>query len=252
MCTGDFIKFLGTSGARFVMIKQLRSCGGIWISSGGANLLIDPGPGSLVRLSQARPKLDPTTLDAIILTHQHLDHSGDANVMIEAMTEGGYKKRGLVFCTRDALRDSVILEYVKGFPEKIEILEPLSTYSVKGFTFSTSMRHVHPVETYGLKFKIAGKTVAVVSDTRYFQDLEAFYRCDILVVSVVFLEPHPTVDHLSLPEAKDLIAAVKPKKTILTHFGLTMLKAGPEKQAKRLSRELGIPVAAARDGMVVR
>jgi len=28
----NFIKFLGTAGARFVMIKQLRSSGGIWIN----------------------------------------------------------------------------------------------------------------------------------------------------------------------------------------------------------------------------
>ncbi|HDD64611.1 MAG TPA: MBL fold metallo-hydrolase, partial [Firmicutes bacterium] len=28
----DFIKFLGTGGARFVVITQLRASGGIWIS----------------------------------------------------------------------------------------------------------------------------------------------------------------------------------------------------------------------------
>ena len=39
-----FIKFLGTSGARFVMIKQLRASGGIWISCQGTQVLIDPGP----------------------------------------------------------------------------------------------------------------------------------------------------------------------------------------------------------------
>src|SRR5512136_2058093 len=99
----NYIKFLGTAGARFVMIRQLRSSGGLWINCEGTNVLIDPGPGSLVRCAQSRPKFDPARLDAIILTHRHLDHSGDINVMIEAMTEGGFKKKGFVFCPADAL-----------------------------------------------------------------------------------------------------------------------------------------------------
>ncbi|MCX5703449.1 MAG: hypothetical protein NT066_03040, partial [Candidatus Omnitrophica bacterium] len=56
----DFIKFLGTAGARFVMINQLRASGGIWVSCKGTNVLIDPGPGSIVRCAASRPKLDPS------------------------------------------------------------------------------------------------------------------------------------------------------------------------------------------------
>ena len=125
-----FIKFLGTAGARFVMIGQLRSSGGIWVSSKETNVLIDPGPGSIVRCCAARPKLNPTKLDAIILTHKHLDHSNDINVMIEAMTEGGFKKRGVVFCPSDALgEDSVILKYAANFPERIDVLKANSDYN---------------------------------------------------------------------------------------------------------------------------
>ena len=81
-----WIKFLGTAGARFVMIRQLRASVGLWLKSGSTHVLIDPGPGCLVRCSSVRPKLDPTGLNAIILTHRHLDHANDINVMIEAMT----------------------------------------------------------------------------------------------------------------------------------------------------------------------
>ena len=91
-----FIKFLGTAGARFVMIEQLRSSGGLWVSYKDTNILIDPGPGSIVRCAVSRPKLNPLKLNGIILTHKHLDHSNDINVMIEAMTEGGFKKKGTV------------------------------------------------------------------------------------------------------------------------------------------------------------
>jgi phosphoribosyl 1,2-cyclic phosphodiesterase len=247
---GDFIKFLGTAGARFVMIKQLRASGGLWISSKGTNVLVDPGPGSIVRCSTSRPRLDPSKLDAIILTHRHLDHSGDINVMIEAMTEGGFKKRGVVFCPRDAIaEDTVILKYVMGFPQEIEILEADKKYRVGEFEFTTSMRHIHPVETYGIKFRINKTGISLLTDTGYFKELSDFYKTDVLIISVVFFGPRPGIDHLCLSEAEQLLSRVKPGKAVLTHFGMTMLKAKPRLQAELLAKKLGIEVEAAYDGM---
>jgi phosphoribosyl 1,2-cyclic phosphodiesterase len=248
----NFLKFLGTAGARFVMIKQLRASGGIWISCSGTNVLIDPGPGSIVRCATSRPKLDPSKLDGIILTHRHLDHSGDINVMIEAMTEGGFKKRGVVFCPEDAIVDDpVILKHTMIFPERIEILKQNKTYSIGGFEFQTSMRHIHPVETYGLKFKISNTSVSILTDTKYFKELADFYKTDLLIICVVFFQPRPGIDHLNLFDVETLIREIKPKKVILTHFGMTMLSAKPHIQAEDLSERLGIEVLAAYDGMTV-
>jgi len=248
----DFMKFLGTAGARFVMIRQLRASGGIWISCKGTNVLVDPGPGSIVRCAASKPKLDPSKLDAIILTHRHLDHCGDINVMIEAMTEGGFKKRGTIFCPADTVdADSVILKHVINFPAKIEILEPNQGYSVGNFKFKTSMKHIHSVQTYGLKFKIKDTQVSLLTDTRYFKELTDFYKSDILIIYVVFFEPRPEIEHLCLADAESLIKDIKPKKAILTHFGMTMLKAKPHIQAQELSQRLNIEVRAAYDGMTL-
>jgi phosphoribosyl 1,2-cyclic phosphodiesterase len=248
----DFIKFLGTAGARFVMIRQLRASGGIWISYKGTNVVIDPGPGSIVRMAASKPRLDPSTLDGIILTHRHLDHSGDINVMIEAMTEGGFKKRGEVFCPSDAIdEDTVILRHAMSFPEKIEILGANNKYKAGNFEFTTSMRHIHPVETYGIKFDFHKVSISLLTDTKYFAELADFYRTDILIIYVVFFEPRPGIDHLDISDAQRIISQVRPKKAILTHFGMTMLKAKPHIQAQELSQKLGIEVQAAYDGMML-
>lgn len=248
----NFIKFLGTAGARFVMIKQLRASGGLWISYKGTNVLVDPGPGSIVRCATSRPKLDPSRLDAIIITHRHLDHCGDINVMIEAMTEGGFKKRGIVFCAADAIdEDPIILKHAINFPEKIEILEANKNYNVGNFEFSTSMRHIHPVETYGIKFNINKTSVSLLSDTRYFKELIDFYKTDILIISVVFFQPRPGIDHLNFFDAEQIISQIRPRKAILTHFGMTLLAAKPHIQAQKLQQQLGIEVQAAYDGMTL-
>ncbi|MGD9015134.1 MAG: MBL fold metallo-hydrolase [Candidatus Omnitrophota bacterium] len=247
---GEFIKFLGTAGARFVMIKQLRASGGIWVSANNQNILIDPGPGSIVQCNRSRPKLDPCRLDAIILSHRHLDHSGDVNVMIEAMTEGGFKKRGILFCPKDALdKDPIILKHTRNLLGEVQILKANSAYRVGDFLFHTSMPHIHPVSTYGIKFKIGKLSISILTDTKYFPKLKDFYSTDVLIISLVFYHPRPGVEHFSLTDAKQVIAQTKPQKAILTHFGMTMLRARPHLLAQRLTKELDIEVKAAYDGM---
>jgi ribonuclease BN (tRNA processing enzyme) len=246
------LTFLGTSGARFVMIKQLRASGGIWVQCGGTSVLIDPGPGSLVRCCGHSPRLDPESLDAIILTHRHLDHCADINVMIEAMTEGGFKKKGVVFCPQEALSDDpVIFRYLRDFPERIEILQENREYSVKEFRFFTRARHRHPAETYGLVFSLGGTRIALVADTDYFPGLAQQYQADILILPVVFYDTRQDIEHLSLPEAKEVIRQIGPRKVIFTHFGMSMLSHDPAALAGQASLETGVEVVAPEDGMTV-
>jgi len=114
----------------------------------------------------------------------------------------------------------------------------------------TSMRHIHPAETYGLKFKLNKTKIGLLTDTRYFKELKGFYKdLDLLIISVVFYQPRPGIDHLSLPEVEQIIRETRPKKAVLTHFGMTMLKAKPHLQAQLLSRKLKTEVLAAYDGM---
>ena len=251
--TLNSIKFLGTAGARFVMIKQLRSSGGIWLCLAGKNILLDPGPGSLVRATSSKPKLDPTKLDAIIITHKHLDHTGDLSVMIEAMTEGGFKKRGLLFAPGDALEegnDPVVPKYLRGFPEKIEILKEGGEYRIGDIFFNTPVRHVHRVETYGLNFRVDGNDIlSVIADTKYFEGIEKHYPGKVLVINVVRFEKDPSLDHLSIPEVKMIIEKARPQKAIITHFGMKVVQAKPWEVAEAMTKELGIEVIAARDGM---
>jgi phosphoribosyl 1,2-cyclic phosphodiesterase len=248
----SFIKFIGTAGARFVVSKQLRSSGGVWLSVGKTNLYIDPGPGALVRCLNSKPKLEPSTLDGILLTHKHLDHSGDVNVMIEAMTEGGFKKRGVLFAPEDALEeDPVVLKYVKKYVETIEMLKENSEYRIGEIRFSTAQKHQHRVETYGINFKISPHTVSLIADTKFFPELPNLYRGEILIIHVVRLKPvvDEPIDHLSIDDVKTIIKKVKPKLTILTHFGMTMIRAKPWEVASELEKELGLRVIAASDGL---
>ncbi len=231
-----------------MVTKQFLASGGAWLNFGGTEILLDPGPGCLVQ--SAKRKLDASKLKAIILSHKHLDHSGDINIMIEAMTEGGWKQRGVVFAPSDAVNGgAVILPYLRSYPQKIDILSEGSSYSVEDISFETPVKHKHPVETYGFVFRTPRHTLSWITDTKYFDQLSSYYQAELLIINVVLLESRDGVDHLSIPEAKQIIVEAKPKVAILTHFGMSIWRAKPWELVRKLSEDTGIEVIAARDGM---
>jgi ribonuclease BN (tRNA processing enzyme) len=251
----DKIKFLGTAGARIVVAKQLRSSAGCWITLDEKNLLLDPGPGTLVRCIKSRPPLDPTQLDAIILSHQHLDHANDVNIMIEAMTNGGFSKKGVLFVPLSALKkDPIVLKYVREYVNEIHVLKEGGSYTLGSVKISTPLRHIHPVETYGIVLKSSKYTISFIVDTRFFPDLITKYKkSDLIVINVVRYDgkggKRLDVDHLNLEDVKKIIKGIKPKQAILTHFGMTMVRSKPWEIAAEIEKEIGIKTTAAGDGM---
>jgi phosphoribosyl 1,2-cyclic phosphodiesterase len=241
------LTFMGTAGARFMVAKQLAASGGLYIEEGNTRISLDPGPGAIVQY--AKRKVDLTKLDAIVLSHRHLDHSGDVNVMVEAMTEGGFARRGRLLCPADALDvDPVVLNYLRRFPEEVIRLEPETSYTVKDVTFTTTPRHLHQVETYGFRF---GDRLGWVTDSAYYDGIAEQHKADVMVIHVVLMECRAGLPHLCLDDAERIIREAKPRLAILTHFGMTVWRAHPWELAADLTQRIGTEVKAARDGMVV-
>jgi phosphoribosyl 1,2-cyclic phosphodiesterase len=217
---------------------------------------VDPGPGALVRALSHVPPCNPRELDAIILSHKHLDHSADVNALIEAMTSGGFRPRGAVFAPPDAFdSEAVVLPYARRFVERVERLEPASgPYQIGRVVLRTSIAHVHAVQTQGLHFEHDGLRVAYLPCGRYFEGLGVDYarhRPDILVVNVLRFRDAMDVDHLTWNDARRVVATVRPKVAVFQHFGTKMLEADPHRLAQELEDELGLRAIAAYDGLVL-
>jgi len=256
---------LGSGGARIVVAKQLRASGGIWLSLAGTRFLLDPGPGSLVRMTGSRHRLDPTRLAGILLSHRHLDHSGDVNNMIEAMTMGGTEPRGVLFAPSDALAgdDPVVLKYVRTFLARVVTLKEGGSYELGSVRFTCPVRHQHRGEVYGFRFEVPDTalgavpvwgqsplTLSYIADTRYFPELAEHYRADVVIMNVV--RPKPSdLDHLHAPDAEELVKAIRPRLAVLSHFGMRMLAAKPWVLAREMSERTGCQVVAASDGMLI-
>lgn len=77
-----------------------------------------------------------------------------------------------------------------------------------------------------------------------------------MIINTVFMapvsysnDPALPIEHLSVTDATHIIARLKPKIAILTHFGMNVWRAGTLEIAKEMSQETGVRVIAARDGM---
>jgi ribonuclease BN (tRNA processing enzyme) len=247
------IKFLGTAGGRFVVSKQFRNSGGVWLTLDKTNILIDPGPGSLVRILSSKPKLNPRDLDGIILSHRHIDHTNDVNIIIEAMTNGGWDKKGVLFAPIQALEeDPVVFRYVRNFLDKTEILKEKRQYKIGSIKFETPVKHIHHgVECYGFNINSKDVSISIITDTKYFNGLESFYQGDILILNVVFVKNKKNLEHFDVLDVEKIISKNKPKLTILTHFGMGMVKSKPWEIAESLSKRFGVKVIAASDGMEI-
>lgn len=228
----------------------------MWLRLAGMQIHVDPGPGALVRALSHVPPCNPRELDAIVLSHKHLDHSGDVNVMIEAMTSGGFRRRGALLAPDDAFDDEpVVLPYARRFVERIERLEPKSgPYTIGSVELYTSVRHVHAVQTHGLHFAGDGLRVSYLPCGRYFDGLASDYaahRPDVLIVNVLRCHDEMNVDHLTWLHASRIVAEVRPKVAVFQHFGTKMLEANPSRLAAQLEDELGLRAIAAYDGFTL-
>jgi len=245
---------LGTGGGRFVMTTQRRRTAGIQIVLDETHVHIDPGPGAIVFSNWA--KLSPQNLDALIVTHCHPDHYGDAEVFIEAMSHATTRKRGILAAPRSVLHGGgdygpSISAYHQRLAERVEELRSGVSFVVNDLKFAATEAHHSDTDTVGLRIEASELgTIGYTSDTEYFPSIgDAYRNARLLILCTMRPRGRPLELHLSIDDALEAMKRAKPRCAVLTHFGMMMLKAGPESEASYLEGESGIPTVAARDGM---
>ncbi len=251
----DTLKFLGTAGARFAVSTQLRHSGGLVWTLAGAVVWVDPGPGALVRALASRPKIDPARTDALVVTHRHLDHAGDATAVVEAMTKGGFSPRGALYGPRDALEgEPVVFRYAQRFVVRREVLAEGSRHEIApGVILETPLAHDHGVETYGYRLSAPGLVAGHVVDTYWMDALVGAYSgVDLLVVNTTRAKGRDRrYLHLGADDAEILVREIRPKLAVLTHFGMQLVRARPDEVALGIAGRTGVPTVAARDGWLL-
>ncbi len=237
------ITFLGTGGGRFVILNQRRYSGGLWLDL-EETVAMDPGPGALIRALQF--KKDPQKLNGVLVSHNHIDHYNDAEILVEAMTRGMKTKRGTLALAVNAL--DYVSDYHKSFVELITA-EPQKKFRIGSLKIEALPTSNHG-GAVGFRFHSKHGEITCTADTAYDKELVKHYKgSKVLIMNTIFPSSKEIDVHLNTRTAALLLKAVRPKLAVLQHFGMTMLNCGPEKEAKKIEEETGIRTIAARDGM---
>jgi phosphoribosyl 1,2-cyclic phosphodiesterase len=250
------IVFLGTGGGRFATITQKLRTGGIRILSEELNVHVDPGPGALVYSLEAG--LDPQKLNGVIVSHSHIDHTNDAAILIEAMTEGGTKKRGFLAASHSVLYgnevcDKAVSRYHLSLPETVIEAKPGVSFAMGNVAVKV-LRAVHSdPETVGFRFQTENYgTFAYMPDTEYYEGIgDSLKGARLLILSVLRPSERPWKGHMSVDDAAKIVKEVHPEVAIITHLGTLLIFKGPDGEAAYIQESTGVTTRAAKDGMRV-
>ncbi len=249
--------WLGTGGGRLATILQPVGTGGLIIRTGGKQLHVDPGPGAIVRAKQYG--VNPQLTSSVLITHCHTDHFAGYLPIIEAVSGVARRKRGNLIASKSCVEGygenfpPIVNSYVRNLVENVYEILPGEVIEIGNIRIEGT-KTIHE-DRYGVGFEISSenKSITILGDTQYFSGIEEYVNGKDLVIFNI-LKPgnqrYPM--HMSTKDVIKILKNAEPKLSVIQHFGLKMLRVGPEKEAKRIREETGTKVIVAKDGMKLR
>jgi ribonuclease BN (tRNA processing enzyme) len=199
---------------------------GYLLESGGRRLLLDCGPGVLARL---RERWSWPEVDAIALTHWHLDHWGDIVPWVWGQTlgPGTETRKPELWIPPDGQEVLTAVEARVGQPEMFSGAFEIHEYE-DGREFETAGFRVTPLRVlhytmlaFGFRAAANGSVLAYSGDSGPSDALPQLASgADLFLCEATLLQPNPeggTRGHLAATEAVDAFEASDAKRLLLTH-----------------------------------
>jgi ribonuclease BN (tRNA processing enzyme) len=244
--SGVELRFLGTgdafgSGGRLHTSTLVRAAEG--------DVLVDCGPSTLAALR--RDALDPTTVDAIVLTHLHGDHfAGVPFLLMDAHYAAG-RTRPLVLAGPAGVEAAVARTLDAMFPGSGGLVprfrvtyvewrdeEAATAGPARVTPFPVSHSAITPC--YGLRVEIGGRVLSFSGDTEWTDALIPLSSgADLFVCECSGYDSAPP-RHMDYVTLQEHLPALTCRRLLLTHMGEEML-----------ARSSAIGLDAARDGLVL-
>ena len=193
--------------------KRLRSA--VHVQTETTSIIIDIGPD--FRQQVLREKIP--ALDAILLTHEHKDHTAGLD---DVRSYNFKQQQDMPVYGRKKVLEQVEREFqyifngtkYPGVP-RVELKEIINS------SFTINDLSIEPVEVMHYKlpvfgFKIAG--FAYITDAKTISEKEKTKLSGLDVLVLNALQHNAHISHLTLEEAIELIDELKPKEAYLTHI----------------------------------
>lgn len=222
------VRFLG-SGDAFGSGGRFQTC--ILLRSADTSALLDCGASSLVALK--RFGVDPSTIDAVLITHLHGDHFGGLPFLIldaqfsrrtrPLVVAGPPGVEARVRAAMDVLfsgSSATVQRFALTFVEiDAETATDISGIRVTGFP----VEHASGAPAYALRVQIGGRTVTYSGDTAWTDALtRAAEDADLFVCEAYYFDKQVPfhLDYRTLLRHRDNLRCTR---LIVTHMSADML-----------------------------
>lgn len=193
--------------------KRLRTSA--YIEYEGLKLVIDAGPDFRYQMLRA----GITTLDAILLTHEHIDHVGGLD---DVRAFNYLEKRPFPIYCEGHVNDALHREFAYAFAtNKYPGVPSFDMHIIDENPFQIEGVTVVPIRALHYKLPVLGYRLGklgYLTDANHIEEkeMEKLRGVDVFVINCVRRTPH--ISHFSLPEAIEVARKVGAGKTYLTHL----------------------------------
>jgi ribonuclease BN (tRNA processing enzyme) len=207
----------------------LRASSAHWLETRRGTILLDASAAAVHRMAQE--KLDWVNLDAIWISHFHLDHVGGLAPLLfgtkHAPQTKGRRKPLLIYGGRGLKRLVRAFDEANGygllkqpFPVEVREVAPRAEFELlpglRARTFSTP----HTRESLALHLTDEdGASLVYTSDTGHTDSLARFGEgVDLFLMECSFRRDKPLATHLELADAMRLARRARPRRVLLAHL----------------------------------
>ena len=220
--------------------KRLRTS--ILLQINNKNFVFDAGPD--FRQQMLREKVD--TLEAIIFTHPHRDHTAGLD---DVRAYNHFQQKAMDIYVTAETENSLRKEYHYVFYDVwYPGLPKINFCPITNTPFNISEITFIPIEVMHYKMKVFGYRIedfTYITDANFISNEEKskIFGCKVLILNALRKEKH--ISHFNLEEALQLIEELKPEKAYLTHLSHQMGKHA------EVTKELPENVFIAYDGLQI-
>jgi ribonuclease BN (tRNA processing enzyme) len=216
-----------------------------WLETSSGTILLDISADAPHRMAQE--SLDWPNLDAIWISHFHLDHMGGLAPFLFATKwapQTQNRTKTLRIFGPEGLRHIIetindsnnykLLE--QGFAIEIVEVAPNANFEIFTGVTAVTLKTPHTGESLALRLKDEdSKPFVYTSDTGFSEDLASFAKdARLLLLECSFRRNKPVQKHLELADAMRIARECAPEKLVLTHLYPEWDNIDPAAEARAL------------------